>query len=249
MRIRILSDLHVDLGRVDLPQVEADVTVLAGDVRPGKAALTWIRENFPEKPVVYVLGNHEFYGGAVPKLIEDCRRLCANTNIRVLENDTLIIDGVRFLGCTLWTDFCLLGDPALAGREAAMVMNDYRFIRRSPVFRRLTGRDTAEFHARSRRWLTERLNLAATLPTVIVTHHAPSARSLHPEEAGDLLSAAYASDLDDFIAATRAPLWIHGHIHRSNDYCIGTTRVISNPRGYSEGGGRTGFDPELVVDL
>jgi predicted phosphodiesterase len=248
MRIRILSDLHVDLGRVDLPRVEADVTVLAGDVRHGKAALTWIRENFPEKPVVYVLGNHEFYGGAVPKLIEDWRRLCADTNICILENDALMIDGVRFLGCTLWTDFCLFGDPAVAGRKAAMVMNDYRFIRLSPAFRRLTGRDTAGFHWRSRRWLTEQLDLAATLPTVIVTHHAPSARSLHPEEAGDSISAAYASNLDELVAASRARLWIHGHIHRPNDYRIGATRVISNPHGYAKGE-RGGFDPGLVLAL
>jgi predicted phosphohydrolase len=249
MRIRILSDLHVDVRCVDLPQVEADVTVLAGDVRRGKAALTWIRENLPEKPVVYVLGNHEFYGGAVPKLIEDFRRLCAETNIHILENDSLIIDGVRFLGCTLWTDFCLFGDPARAGREAAMVMNDYRLIRVSPAFRRLTGKDTAGLHWRSRRWLMQRLNLDTTLPTVIVTHHAPSAKSLHPEEAGELIGAAYASNLDEFVAAIRARLWIHGHIHRSNDYRIGATRVISNPRGYAESSERADFDPGLVVDL
>jgi Icc-related predicted phosphoesterase len=249
MCIRILSDLHVDVGMVNLPQVEADVTVLAGDVRRGKAALTWIRNNLPERPVVYVLGNHEFYGGAVPRLIEDFRRLCAGTNTHILENDTLIIDGVRFLGCTLWTDFRLFGDPALAGREAAMVMNDYRFIRVSPAFRRLTGRDTAGLHCRSRRWLTEQIDSVTTLPMVVVTHHAPSARSLHPEDAGKLIGAAYASNLDELIAASRAKLWIHGHIHRRTDYCIGTTRVISNPRGYSELGERAGFDPALVVHL
>ena len=249
MRIRILNDLHVDLGRVDLPQVEADVTVLAGDVRRGKAALTWVRENFPKTPVIYVLGNHEFYGGAVPKLIEDFRRLCAGTNIHILENNALIIDGIRFLGCTLWTDFRLFGDPALAGREAATIMNDYRFIRVSPAFRRLTGRDTAGFHWRSRRWLTEQIDSAATVPTVVVTHHAPSARSLHPEEAGKLISAAYASNLDELVAASHARLWIHGHIHRRNDYRLGTTRVISNPRGYTDGGERAGFDPALIVDL
>ncbi len=249
MRIRILSDLHLDLGPVKLPKAEADVVVLAGDVRQGKAALTWIRESFPEGPVVYVLGNHEFYGGAVPKLIDDCRRLCAGTNIHLLENDTLIIDGVRFLGCTLWTDFGLFGDPALAGREAAMVMNDYRLIRVSPAFRRLQGRDTAGIHWHSRRWLGEQFSSAERLPTVVVTHHAPSARSLHPEHTGELINAAYASNLDELVNASHARLWIHGHIHRRNDYHIGATHVISNPRGYSERGERAGFDPTLVVDL
>src|SRR5512143_1606393 len=103
MRIRILSDLHIDFGTVDLPHVEADVTVLAGDIRPGKAALEWIRRSFPaEQPIIYVLGNHEFYGNALPKLIDDLRRMSADSNIHVLENDCLNIDGVRFLGCTLW---------------------------------------------------------------------------------------------------------------------------------------------------
>ena len=158
MRIRILSDLHVDFGPVALPHVEADITVLAGDIRPGKSALKWISENFPEQPIIYVLGNHEFYGSAIPKLIEDFRRMCAGSNIHILENDRLTIDGVRFLGCTLWTDFSLFGDPAVAGREAAKVMNDYRRIRVSPEFRRLTGMDTARFHARSLRWLREQLD-------------------------------------------------------------------------------------------
>ncbi len=249
MRIRVLSDLHVDLGTVVLPHVEADVTVLAGDIRPGKSALAWIRETFPEQLIVYVLGNHEFYGRAIPKLIDDFRRLSAGSNIHVLENDCLNVDGVRFLGCTLWTDFCLFGDPALAGREAARVMNDYRRIRVSPEFRRLTGRHTARSHARSVRWLRDQLDSTESYPTVIVTHHAPSLRSLDPAEVKELISSAYASNLDDFIASSRARLWIHGHTHRSASYRIGETRVVSNARGYPDGPIDPGFDPALVVEV
>lgn len=249
MRIRILSDLHVDLGTVVLPRVEADITVLAGDVRPGKSALAWVLGNFPEKPVVYVLGNHEFYGRAVPKLIDDFRRMSAGTKIHVLENDCLYIDGFRILGCTLWTDFSLFGDPGIAGRVAASVMNDYRRIRVSPEFRRLKGRDTAIFHARSLRWLQNQLDSTAEHPTIIVTHHAPSSRSLDPEEAQEPISAAYASNLDELVAASRARLWIHGHIHRPTNYRIGETRVISNPRGYPFGAIAHSFDPGLVVEL
>ena len=248
MRIHILSDLHVDFGPIVLPRVEADVTVLAGDVRPGKSALAWIRENCPG-PVIYVLGNHEFYGGSVPKLIEDFRRMSVGTNIHVLENNCIRIDGVRFLGCTLWTDFCLFGDPAVAGRKAATIMSDYRRIRVSPEFRRLTRMDTARFHARSLRWLREQLAPAAADPMVIVTHHAPSAWSLDPMDAAELISAAYASNLDDLVAATHARLWIHDHTHRSADYHLGETRVISNPRGYADIPEPTGFEPALVVEL
>ena len=239
----------MDLGSVPLPQVEADVTVLAGDVRPGKSALAWIRQNLPEQPVVYVLGNHEFYGGAVPKLIEDFRRMSAGTNIHILENDCLCIDGVRFLGCTLWTDFSLFGDPAAAGREAAGIMNDYRRIRVSPEYRRLAGRDTARFHAHSVRWLREQLDAPAAPPTVVVTHHAPSPRSLDPAEAEELISAGYASNLENLIVSSRARLWIHGHIHRHADHWIDETRIISNPRGYPDRCIPAGFNPELVIEL
>ncbi len=250
MRIRILSDLHVDFGTVVLPRVDADVTVLAGDIRPGKSALEWIRRNFPpEQPIIYVLGNHEFYGSAIPKLIDDFRRMSADSNIHVLENDCLNIDGVRFLGGTLWTDFSLFGDPAIAGREASKVMNDYRRIRVSPEFRRLTGMDTARIHARSVRWLCEQLEITAGPPTIIVTHHAPSSRSLDPVDAQDLISAAYASNLDSLVAASQARLWIHGHLHRPADYWIGDTRIISNPRGYPHEVIVESFNPALVLEL
>ncbi len=249
MRIQILSDLHVDYKSFALPQVKADVTVLAGDVRRGKLAFAWIRENCPERPVVYVLGNHEFYGGAIPKLINDFRRMSRNTNIHILENESICVDGIRFLGCTLWTDFRLFGDPTIAGRNAATRMNDYLFIRVSPEFRRLKGMDTARFHAHSVRWLQEQLDTAGADHTVVVTHHAPSARSLHPEEAEDLIGAAYASNLEDLIISTRPTLWIHGHIHRRVDYCIGETRIVSNPRGYAYVTEPTDFDPGFDIDL
>jgi predicted phosphodiesterase len=250
MKIRVLSDLHIDLGTVVLPSIEANVTVLAGDIRPGKSALEWIRRNFPaEQPIIYVLGNHEFYGSAIPKLIDDFRRTSAGSNIHVLENDCVNIDGVRFLGCTLWTDFSLFGDPAVAGREAARVMNDYRRIRVSPEFRRLTGMDTAKMHARSVRWLREQLDLTAASPTIIITHHAPSLRSLDLVEAEELISAAYASHLDDLVAGSRAKFWFHGHTHRSISYRIGETHVVSNSRGYPDEPVDKGFNPALVFEL
>ncbi len=249
MRIRVLSDLHVDFGTVTLPRVEADITVLAGDIRPGKSALTWIRNNFPEQPFIYVLGNHEFYGSAIPKLIDDFRKMTSGTNIHVFENDQLEFGGVRFLGCTLWTDFSLFGDAAVGGRNAARIMNDYRRIRVSPEFRKLTGKDTARLHARSVRWLQEQLDSDVKQPTVIITHHAPSSRSLDPAESEDLISAAYASNLDELVDASHAKLWIHGHIHRPIRYKIGETLVVSNPRGYPNSLIGSDFDPSLVIEV
>jgi Icc-related predicted phosphoesterase len=128
-------------------------------------------------------------------------------------------------------------------------MNDYRHIRVSPEFRRITGRDTARLHAHSLRWLRDQLDSTASLPTIIVTHHAPSPRSLGSVHAEELISAAYASNLEDVIAASSAKFWIHGHIHQPTNYWIGDTRVISNPRGYPDEAIDPRFDPALVVEL
>jgi predicted phosphohydrolase len=248
MRLHVLSDVHLDFGPFTPPPTDADVVVLAGDVEMGSRGLPWIRAHFARRPVIYVLGNHEFYREATPALIDAMRAECRGANVHLLENEAVQIRGVTFLGCTLWTDFRLFGDPAIAGAFAAAAMNDYRLIRVSPHHRRLKGRDTARFHALSRRWLAEQLARLDPARTVLVTHHAPSPRSLDPMFSDDPLNAAYASNLETMIRASRVPLWIHGHIHRAADYIVGQTRVLANPRGYA-GEESPGFQPGLVVEV
>jgi calcineurin-like phosphoesterase family protein len=126
-------------------------------------------------------------------------------------------------------------------------MVDYRSIRVSPTYRRLRPADTVGWHLRSVRWLRDTLP-QETNPTVVVTHHAPSALSLAPHLADDPVSAAYASHLDELGATPGLALWVHGHTHRSVDYQMGTVRVLSNQRGY-EDEPATGFDPGLVVEV
>jgi predicted phosphohydrolase len=247
MRVYVLGDVHLEFGNFDPPPVEADVVVLAGDTDRGLRGIAWARKSFPGKPVIYVIGNHEYYGKALPKLTVELRQQ-AGDGIHVLEQDIAEINGIRFLGCTLWTDFQLLGDPLSARLFAEEGMNDYRKIRVTPQYRRLRAADTEGIHQRSHRWLGDAIRKRLTRGAVIVTHHAPSARSLNPKITGDWLSAAYASALDPLVEASRAKLWIHGHTHRVSDYFIGETRVISNPRGYAVEP-VPGFDPGLVVAL
>ena len=92
--------------------MDADVIVFAGDVHTGKNGIKWILNTFPNRPVIYVLGNHEFYGQKIPKLISDIKEVAQGTNIHVLENNSVEIGDVVFLGATLWTDFRLNGDPS-----------------------------------------------------------------------------------------------------------------------------------------
>jgi predicted phosphodiesterase len=248
VKIHILSDLHIEFAPFSPPKTDADVIVLAGDIHIKSQGINWIKAHFPVKPVIYVLGNHEYYGEAIPKLTEKLKELTRGTHIHVLENDALEIDDVLFLGSTLWTDFRLYGDPRIAGYFASQQMTDYRKIHVSPDYHRLRSLDTATFHARSRSWLENELMRNSGRKIIVITHHALSKRSIPEQFQEDIVSAAYASNLEELIEKSGARLWIHGHIHTCQDYQIGETRVLCNPRGYPNEYGNS-FNPGLVVEI
>ena len=248
MRLHILSDLHLEFAPFTPPRVQADVVVLAGDVHTGTDGFQWVRRTFPKQPVIYVLGNHEFYGEQIPKLTEDIKVAAAGSNVHVLENDRVEFGRVVFLGATLWTDFRLHGDPVLAELAAIVGMPDFWRIRVIPSYRRFRPADARQFHARTVEWLTRQMADARGRKVVVVTHHAPSPQSIAPEFRNDPLNPAFVSDLDPLIAASGAVLWIHGHTHQHLDYRVGATRVIANPRGYPHES-RTGFDPSLTIEV
>jgi predicted phosphodiesterase len=107
MRVHILSDLHLEFGPFDLPKVDADLVIAAGDVNTKMKGLKWLQMQFPSQPVVYVLGNHEFYGDRLPRLTEKLVAEASGTNIHILEDQSFEIGGYRIFGATLWTDFAL----------------------------------------------------------------------------------------------------------------------------------------------
>lgn len=263
MRIQIASDLHLEhlVWRFpDFRGVEpaaADVLVLAGDIANGTQALELFRD-WP-CPVLYVPGNHEYYGGslaAVDLALAD--KTADLPNITVLNPGVVAIGGVRFIGCTLWTDYGLFGEAQRAAAMAACaaMLPDHKVIRAGEEA--FTPEFARELHCRQRAWLAQELARPFAGPTVVITHHAPSPQSLHPVYARDLVSAAFISDLEDLLGA--ADLHIHGHTHHSFDYRVRGTRVVANPLGYCRGVKRVGapdelqrenpaFEPRLVVDL
>ncbi|GJD91614.1 3',5'-cyclic adenosine monophosphate phosphodiesterase CpdA [Methylobacterium hispanicum] len=270
MRIRPMSDLHEEFMPWD-PGTDApehDVVVIAGDLvtRMSRAPARIHALGLDERPVIYVGGNHEHYGSSRDGELAKARAAAAAfPNVHVLQDDEIVVGGTRFLGATLWTDFRLFGDERqreameLAGTKGAG-MNDFQRIRlASKDYARFRPHDAVSEHLKTVAWLKARLAEPFDGPTVVVTHHAPSALSLPTDMEGDLLSSAYASRLDDLVAASGAALWVHGHIHSAADYELGGTRVLSNPRGYVQwvGYGRsrelqhqpTGFDPNLVVEV
>lgn len=175
-------------------------------------------------------------------------------NVRFLENDSVTIAGYRFFGATLWTDFRLIADQQvdamLQAKDPARGMTDYRKIRSFPGFHRLKPVNTLARHSISVGALREFLATGPRDRSIVITHHAPSAKSLASGWENDLLSAAYASNLETLIEECGPTLWVHGHIHAVRDYQIGRTRVVSNPLGY-QGAERqqTGFVPDLMISL
>ena len=232
MKIYILSDLHLEFGTFEPPQLDADVIVLAGDIHVGYDSLEWAKEYFVDKPVIYVLGNHEYYGSSLQEHLSLLKSLTQDSNIHLLENESIQIDDVQFLGCTLWTDFNLHNKARSAKNMATRYISDYDMIKYGASKRKLKSADIFKQHQRSLRWLSKQLKSAPIGKRVVVTHHSPSQKSLSNDSNYNVMSAAYASNLDDIVSESSADLWIHGHIHAHKDYMIGNTRVICNPRGY-----------------
>ncbi len=248
MKLQILSDLHIEFAPYEFQQTDADIVILAGDIHLGQSGFKWALENITEQKVIYVLGNHEFYREATPQLIRKLKQLSKGTNIYVLENEAVSIKGVRFLGCTLWTDFQLLGDIDVAIDTAQLNVTDFQQIRTSPQYRKIKPSDTVVWHKNTRRWIEQEIESCKDDKIVIVSHHAPSIRSIPEKDKSNPLSAAFASNMNDFIEWTAAELWIHGHIHKSFDYVIGKTRIVCNPLGNIDELNDQ-FNPELTLEI
>lgn len=248
MKIQIISDLHLEFGSSELSFEQADVVVLAGDVNTEIKGIEWIKSKIQDKPVIYVLGNHEYYKGSYPKTLHKIREAAEGSNVFVLEDDFVDIEGIRFHGATLWTDFSIFGNPRYYGSVCQDAMNDYKKIRRDPSYSRMRSIDTFKIHQVSRAWLEKSLQQAEGLKNIVVTHHAPSLQSSPPHFKEDPLTSAYVSNLEDFILEHQPMYWIHGHIHTPCRYRVGETEVICNPHGYIVDP-YNGYEKELIVEI
>ncbi|CAM5781488.1 metallophosphoesterase [Castellaniella caeni] len=248
LRLHILSDLHLSVQGLALPAIQADITILAGDIARPQAAMQWASQI--DRPVLYVPGNHEFYGGSIPGVRAQLADAARQHGIRLLDQQAAVIQGVRFLGTTLWTDFELFGTEQRqkAMEQTGAFMRDFQVIKNGDgtVF---SPQDSIDLFRAQYDWLDAMLDEPFDGPTVVITHHAPSLRSVHPRFEDSLVSAGFVSDCTGLMG--RASLWIHGHTHDSFDYTVRGTRVLCNPRGYCRDGVNENpmFNPGFCVDV
>ncbi len=278
MKIHLLSDLHVEFSvpRIRFGAVTSDVVVLAGDIHSGTRGIEWARSIWTDRPIIYVPGNHEYYGRSYMQHRVRMREIAAQyDNVHLLDRGATVIGDVLFIGATLWTDFEYRGKDDMVKRAGAMAaaaryMNDFRHIRVADdgdgKERRFMPEDSVRIFDIEHAFLQELLNndlasLAKRFTVdriakrVVVTHHLPSERSVHPQYANSELNPAFASRIDETVGL--AELWLHGHTHESCDYLVEgengrVARVVCNPRGYSRYEGdveNLSFDPALVVEI
>ncbi|TCR68181.1 metallophosphoesterase [Bosea sp. BK604] len=263
MRLLAVSDLHLEFGPFEFPQTmpEYDVAVFAGDIgQPILGAIKWMsrqRQAGPlsEKPIVYVAGNHEFYASELQSNLAEAGQPADEAGIHLLHRRTVIIGQVRFIGCTLWTDYRLLGTPKPSMVFAGQELNDHRLIKyreeNGHISRFMPWHAAAE-HRLDLAFIRSELATQHDGPTVVVTHHAPHPRSVQARRQGSALSPAFVSDLGNLIESFQPELWIHGHDHGSHDYRVGRTRIFANQAGYPSLHGdreNRGFDPSCVIEV
>lgn len=258
-RIHVVSDFHLEFVGLDLEhhQPDCDVVVVAGDVYPGPEGIGWLASKF-SKPVIYIAGNHEYYVENKCMEIVHAEIVNAEKNhqhVNFIQNEVIVLNGIRYIGATLWTDFNLYGTGPISEFYALEGMNDFYCITWGGGYPLNPNKVKEEFRT-SLNFIVEELEKSFNGPTVVVTHHLPSELSVAPQYVGSPLNPCFGSNLNQLIEHFQPDLWIHGHTHANCDYTIGKTRILCNPFGYRNRADRNNgkrenwdFIPDLVVDV
>jgi len=242
MKIQYISDLHLEFGgdpMANIP-ITGDILVLGGDIAVGINGLRFANHYAEDyKAIIVIAGNHEYYGKEYLTTLKALQDYDCKPNVHFLENDTVTIDGVKFVGATLWTD---LGDWFDA-QKAKNGMNDYHIIKY--ITRKLHPENTTKIHKDTVAYLEKEVDE----DTVVITHHLPHYDCVAEIFKGSPLNPAFATNLDDFIANYKPKVWIHGHTHSTVDILVHDTNILCNPRGYHPYGFNPDFNVGKVVEI
>jgi predicted phosphodiesterase len=263
MKFRLLSDLHLEFeDRVTdftpMPQKDEKTTVLilAGDIALGIEAVPFIKQMCKRfYKVVYCLGNHEFYYNEYNKTRARWNDMAEMPgNFILLDDHVAIIDDVRLVGGTLWTDFS--GGDYFAKSLAQHGMNDYNCAKikeqneEGKYFKRkLHPNDTVLAHMQTLMLIRETVRVPFEGPTVVITHHLPHPLCVAQQFRSDPLNPAYVTNLDYVIEANEIAVWVHGHTHTNVDVEVHGTRILCNPRGYTPDDLNDEFDENFTFEV
>ena len=261
MLLRPFSDIHTEFWQDNrlsvlsqiIPSMPLDkdtIAIVAGDTGLAHRPETWheILELLGKQflAVICIEGNHFYYKNDYLGRITELRKMFPlPENVHFLENESVAIGGILFVGATLWTDFD--GNDIFKMQQARMSMNDFNLIR-NPDGSLLHPEDTVQLFMESKRFIFDTLEKAAERK-VVVTHHGISPLSIHEKYRGDSLNYAFMTDLSNEIIDHGPDIWVHGHTHNSFDYTLGKTRVIVNPYGYKDVEVNPEYDRKMLIEL
>ncbi|MCB2425401.1 metallophosphoesterase [Methylophaga pinxianii] len=251
MKFQLFSDLHLEQGYPFHPNSsDADLIILAGDIDVGLRGLEYAAELIDRMntPVIYIPGNHEFYRHDINDLRNEMHHFAeSKQKLHLLDNSSVIMKGIRFIGSTLWTDYVLDGrfNKAETMSLINFMLNDHRLINKGKD--RFTTEDALELHLESKAFLINQLNEPFDGKTVVVTHHAPSLKAHHPHFEMDTIAAAFISDCDELLKL--ANVWCFGHTHANVDTVIDGCRLVSNQKGYSREMLPQPFNLDLIIEV
>jgi predicted phosphohydrolase len=223
-----------------------DVLVLAGDIASGATNTMDVIKHFLDQgfpKVVYVPGNHEYYGSTIKHFDDKMLDFCETTrNAHFLRPGTVTIDGVMFTGGTLWTNF---SDNPIVQSYCGRAINDFRQIKDFKT------RDAYDLYYKHLDYIQQSYEQRSNPRVVVVTHFLPARECIAPhwKHSGGLLNDYFANDLGYWIADMENTTWLFGHTHDATDFEIGNTRLVCNPHGYYRSGETesNGFDPFKTI--
>tara|TARA_R110002012_G_scaffold10705_4_gene48514 strand:- start:2200 stop:2973 length:774 start_codon:yes stop_codon:yes gene_type:complete len=245
MKIRVMSDLHLEFDKPHHPfdPGEGDVLVLAGDICVAADYNEDYHEFFERcvagyNRVYYVLGNHEHYNGDFDETLNILMEKLPK-GIQVMNNRSEFMGGVHFVGATMWTNMNNLNVDTI--ETARSCMSDYH------VVKNFTPERSIEEHMFSREWFERCLPMLRG-PVFVMTHHAPSTKSVKGRYKGS--EGMYSTDMEYFIKThPNITHWVHGHVHETSDYMVEQCRIVANPRGYNGMELNPNFNVEMEIEI
>jgi len=248
MKVKLISDLHLEFSQFSITYDNEDILIIAGDISPYiNMSLNFVKNylnKYPNTIVLYILGNHDYYGRSIQETNTFWESIVLD-NFYYIQNQSIVIDGIRFFGSTLWTDMDNFNSNTV--NIAKKIINDYHLIKGPTIKSNFLPLHSYKIHNESKMELIKCLDESKE-PVVVITHHLPSYKSIADKYKHLPANGSFASNLDDLVE--RAYMFFHGHTHTSFDYHIGNTRVICNPRGYCDRSPENkNFDPHLIIEI